>query len=67
MAPFRLQKRGLEAGKTRKGNGTKLMLMTDAQGIPISVFTTSAQAAEVSTIEMLVDSCFGETSQSTSL
>jgi len=31
------------------------MLMTDAQGIPISAFTTSAQTAEVNTIETLVD------------
>jgi transposase len=42
-------------GKTKKGKGTKLMLMTDAQGIPISAFTTSAQTAEVNTIETLVD------------
>lgn len=31
------------------------MLMTDAQGMPISAFTTSAQEAEVNTIETLVD------------
>ena len=31
------------------------MLMTDGQGIPISAFTTSAQTAEVNTIETLVD------------
>jgi transposase len=42
-------------GKTKKGKGTKLMLMTEAQGIPISAFTTSAQDAEVNTIETLVD------------
>lgn len=29
--------------------------MTDAQGVPLSAFTTSAQVAEVSTIETLVD------------
>jgi transposase len=42
-------------GKTKKGKGTKLLLMTDAQGVPLSAFTTSAQAAEVHTIETLVD------------
>ena len=42
-------------GKTKKGKGTKLMLMTDGHGIPISAFTTSAQDAEVNTIETLVD------------
>lgn len=31
------------------------MLMTEAKGIPISAFTTSAQDAEVNTIETLVD------------
>ena len=42
-------------GKTRKGKGTKLMLLTEAHGIPISALTTSAQVAEVHTIETLVD------------
>lgn len=42
-------------GKTKKGKGTKLMLMTDGQGVPLSAFTTSAQDAEVNTIETLVD------------
>ena len=49
------KKRGLEVGKTKKGKGTKLMLMTDGKGIPVSAFTTSAQVAEVNTIETLVD------------
>jgi transposase len=31
------------------------MLMTDGQGVPLSAFTTSAQEAEVNTIETLVD------------
>jgi transposase len=31
------------------------MLMTESQGIPISAFTTTAQDAEVHTIETLVD------------
>ena len=31
------------------------MLLTEAEGIPISAFTTSAQDAEVNTIETLVD------------
>lgn len=42
-------------GKTKKGKGTKLMLMTDGSGIPVSAFTTTAQDAEVNTIETLVD------------
>ena len=31
------------------------MLLTEAEGVPISAFTTSAQDAEVNTIETLVD------------
>ena len=42
-------------GKTKKGKGTKVLLLTDGQGIPISAFTTSAQDAEVNTIETLID------------
>ena len=52
---FACKKRGLEVGKTKKGKGTKLMLLTEAHGIPISALTTSAQVAEVHTIETLVD------------
>lgn len=42
-------------GNTKKGKGTKLMLMTDGEGVPISAYTTSARDAEVHTIETLVD------------
>lgn len=42
-------------GKTKKGKGTKLMLMVDGAGLPLSAFTTSAQDAEVHTVETLVD------------
>lgn len=43
-------------GKTKKGKGTKIIVMTEANGLPIPAFTTSAQVAEVNTIETLVDS-----------
>ena len=33
------------------------MLMTENQGLPISLFTTSAQVSEVNTVETLVDTC----------
>ncbi len=49
------KKGGLEVAKTKKGKGTKLVLMTEAHGIPISAMTTSARDAEVNTIETLVD------------
>lgn len=38
------------------------MVMTEAEGVPISLFTTSAQMAEVNTIETIVDQqVFGPT------
>jgi transposase len=52
---FTCKKGGLEVGKTKKGKGTKIMLMIDGAGVPTSAFTTSAQDAEVNTIETLVD------------
>jgi hypothetical protein len=52
---FACKKWGLEVGKDQKGKGKKLMLLTEAHGIPISALTTSAQVAEVHTIETLVD------------
>lgn len=64
MARFRLLavksfgddgERGLDVGKTKKGKGTMIRLMIDGQGLPVSAFTTSAQDAEVNTIETLVD------------
>ncbi|MFO1002311.1 MAG: hypothetical protein U0936_18445 [Planctomycetaceae bacterium] len=41
-------------GKTKKGKRHKTLLLTEAHGIPISALTTSAQVAEVHTIETLV-------------
>ena len=32
-----MRKRGAEVGKTKKGKGTKLMLMVDAKGIPLAL------------------------------
>lgn len=55
------KKSGLEIRKTKKGKGTKIMLMTEAEGVPISLFTTillfttSAQVADVNMIETLVE------------
>lgn len=52
---FTRKKRGAEVGKTKKGKGTKIMLMTDGQGLPLSVFTLAANFAEVNTLETLVE------------
>ena len=52
---FSPAKRGVDVGKTRRGKGRKVMLVVDGQGIPVSMFVTSAQIAEVKTIETLFD------------
>ena len=38
-------------GLTRKGKGTKVMLVTDAQGVPIGGLVASAQEAEINLAE----------------
>ena len=40
------KKRGLHVGKTRKGKGTKLMVLADGQGIPLGVSLHSASPGE---------------------
>jgi transposase len=46
---------GAEVGNTKRGKGTKSMLMVDGNGLPLSAFTLSANEAEVNAIETLVD------------
>lgn len=53
---FPRKKGGPEIGNTKKGKGTKIMLMIDGEGVPLSAFITSANQAEVNCIETLVDS-----------
>ncbi len=52
---FACKKGGADVGKTKRGKGSKIMVMVDGQGIPVSTFVTSAQVAQVNTIETLVD------------
>jgi transposase len=40
------KKRGDKVGKTKKGKGSKVMALTDGQGLPISVDVTSASPHE---------------------
>ena len=42
------KKRGLDVGKTRKGKGTKLMVVADGQGVPLGVSLHSASPGEIS-------------------
>lgn len=41
------QKKGLKVGKSKRGKRTKLMVVTDASGLPVVVRTTSANPHEV--------------------
>jgi transposase len=52
---FACKKGGAEVGKTKRGKGTKIELLVDNRGLPLSSFITSASHAEVNTIETLLD------------
>jgi len=46
------QKRGLKVGKTKRGKGSKLMVLVDGQGTPLGVHLDSASPAEVKLAEI---------------
>ena len=52
---FAGKKGGAGVGLTKRGKGTKIMLMVDAAGTPVSAFTASANTAEVHAVETLLD------------
>ena len=52
---FTGKKGGDEVGRSHKGNGTRLMLLIDANGTPLSAHTTAAHRSEVQTIKTLFD------------
>lgn len=45
-------------GKTKRGKGTKLMVVADAAGLPLSVHTASASPHEVTLVEATIDEAF---------
>ena len=49
------KKRGGKVGKTKRGKGTKIMVLTDGYGLPIGVDTASASPHEVNLIEPLLE------------
>lgn len=49
------KKRGLKVGKTKRGKGTKLMVIADASGLPIAVHTSSASPHEITLVEATLD------------
>lgn len=48
---FAGKKGGLAVGKTKRGKGSKIMVITDGQGLPLSLHLESASPAEVSLLE----------------
>jgi transposase len=49
------KKRGDKVGKTKRGKGTKIMVLVDANGLPLGVDTASASPHEVTLIEPLLE------------
>ncbi len=45
-------------GKTKRGKGTKLMVIADAHGLPLALHTTSASPHEVTLVEATLDETF---------
>jgi transposase len=49
------KKGGLFVGKTKRGKGTKWMVLVDGQGIPVGAHLDSASPAEVKLVEKTLD------------
>ena len=49
------KKGGDQVGKTKRGKGTKTMVLTDGNGLPLATLTASASPHEVTLIEPLLD------------
>ena len=52
---FVRKKGGEKVGKTKRGKGTKIMVLTDGHGIPLGIDTASASPHEVTLIERLLE------------
>ena len=51
---FTRKKRGLEIGKTKRGKGTKFMVVMDGQCVPLGLLLKSASPHEVTLIEATI-------------
>jgi transposase len=52
------EKRGSAVGKTKRGKGTKIMAVTDGNGVPVAVHVASASPHETKLVEATLDRCF---------
>ena len=50
-ATFMPARKRTDAGKTKRGKGTKCMAVADGQGIPLGICTASASPAEITLLE----------------
>src|ERR671923_551989 len=49
------EKRGARVGKTKRGKGTKWMVLVDGAGTPLGVYLDAASPAEVTLLEQTLD------------
>jgi transposase len=49
------QKRGAKVGKTKRGKGTKWMVLVDGAGTPLGAYLDAASPAEVTLLERTLD------------
>jgi len=49
------QKRGLKVGKTKRGKGTKWMVLVDGTGTPLGAYLDAASPAEVTLLEATLE------------
>ena len=49
------QKRGAAVGKTKRGKGTKLMVLADGAGAPLGIHVAAATPAEVKLLEPTIE------------
>jgi hypothetical protein len=49
------QKRGAKVGKTKRGKGTKWMVLVDGTGTPLGAYLEAASPAEVTLLERTLD------------
>jgi len=52
------KKRGLAFGKTKRGNGTKILAIADASGLAVAAHLESASPLEVKLVEATIESGF---------
>jgi transposase len=52
-------KRGAKGGKTKRGKGTKWMVLVDGTGTPLGAYLEAASPAEVALLERMLDTVAG--------